>query len=144
MGRFRGVSLSSRPQRDSTEKEPEEPERTKNKERTRPKAGTFRRSSVRNTFWAVSSIGGTFWAVSSVGGTFRAVSRVGGALLAVLRVGGTFWGYLELVVGSTFLAEEAVKPNYGGVFSAVMQYGGGYVLAVGGFSLFGGNTLIWW
>ena len=134
MGRFRGVSLSSRPQRDSTEKEPEEPERTKNKERTRPKAGTFRRSSVRNTFWAVSS----------VGGTFRAVSRVGGALLAVLRVGGTFWGYLELVVGGTFLAEEAVKPNYGGVFSAVMQYGGGYVLAVGGFSLFGGNTLIWW
>ena len=30
MGRCRGVSLSSRPQRDSTEKEPEEPERTKN------------------------------------------------------------------------------------------------------------------
>ena len=35
MGRCRGVSLSSRPQRGSTEKEPEEPERTKNKERTR-------------------------------------------------------------------------------------------------------------
>ena len=35
MGRCRGVSPSSRPRRDSTEKEPEEPERTKNKERTR-------------------------------------------------------------------------------------------------------------
>ena len=49
--------------------------------------------------------------------------------LAVSRVGGTFW------------AEEAVKPKYGGIFSAVMQYGGGSVLAVGGFSFFGGNTL---
>ena len=52
-------------------------------------------------------------------------------------------------VGGTFLA-EAVKPKYGGIFSAVMQYGGN-VLAVGGFSFFGGNTLaiggitkIWW
>ena len=35
MGRCRGVSLTSRPQRGSTKKEPEEPERTKNKERTR-------------------------------------------------------------------------------------------------------------
>ena len=46
-----------------------------------------------------------------------AVSRVGGGVLA-----------------------EAVKPKYGGIFSAVMQYGGN-VLAVGGFSFFGGNTL---
>ena len=42
-------------------------------------------------------------------------------------------------VGGTSLA-EAVKPKYGGIFSAVMQYGG-KVLAVGGFSFFGGNTL---
>ena len=42
-------------------------------------------------------------------------------------------------VGGTFLA-EAVKPKYGIIFSAVMQYGGN-VLAVGGFSFFGGNTL---
>ena len=42
-------------------------------------------------------------------------------------------------VGGTFLA-EAVQPKYGGIFSAVMQYGGS-VLAVGGFSFFGGNTL---
>ena len=35
MGRCRGVSLSARPQKGPTEKEPEEPERTKNNERTR-------------------------------------------------------------------------------------------------------------
>ena len=35
---------------------------------------------------------------------------------------------------------EAVKPKCGGTFSAVMQYGGN-VLAVGGFSFSGGNTL---
>ena len=35
MGRYGGVSLSTQPQRGSTEKEPEEPQRTKNKERTR-------------------------------------------------------------------------------------------------------------
>ena len=35
MGRCRGVSLSSHPQISCTEKEPEEPERTKNKQRTR-------------------------------------------------------------------------------------------------------------
>ena len=39
----------------------------------------------------------------------------------------------------TFLA-EAVKPKYGGIFSAVRQYGGN-VLAVGDFSFFGGNTV---
>ena len=33
---------------------------------------------------------------------------------------------------------EAVKPKYGGIFSAVLQYGGNFV-AVGGFSFFGGN-----
>ena len=42
-------------------------------------------------------------------------------------------------VGGTFLA-EAVKPKHGGIFSAVMQYGGN-VLAVSGFSIFGGNSL---
>ena len=52
-----------------------------------------------------------------------------------------FWRFFLAVsrVGGTFLA-EAVKPKYGGIFSAVMQYGGN-VLAVGGFSFFGGNTL---
>ena len=49
-----------------------------------------------------------------------AVSRVGGGVLA-----------------------EAVKPKYGGIFSAVMQYGGN-VLAVGGFSFFGGNDFGCW
>ena len=33
---------------------------------------------------------------------------------------------------------EAVKPKYGGIFSAVMQYAGIF-LAVGNFSFFGGN-----
>ena len=33
---------------------------------------------------------------------------------------------------------EALKPKYGGIFSAVMQYGGNF-LAVGDFSFFGGN-----
>ena len=51
------------------------------------------------------------------------------------------WRYFLAVsrVGSTFLA-EAVKRKYGGIFSAVMPYGGN-VFAVGGFSFFGGNTL---
>ena len=61
------------------------------------------------------------------------------------------WRYFLAVsrVGGTFLA-EAVKPKYGGILSAVMQYGGN-VLAVGGFSFVGGKTLavggitkIWW
>ena len=56
--------------------------------------------------------------------------------MGVLRVGGSFWRYLELAV--LFLA-EAVKPKYGGIFSAVMQYGGN-VLVAGGFSFFGVNT----
>ena len=34
---------------------------------------------------------------------------------------------------------EAVKPKYGGIFSAVMQYGCNF-LAVSGFSFFGGNV----
>ena len=33
---------------------------------------------------------------------------------------------------------ETVKPKYGGIFSAVVQYGGIF-LAVGGFSFCGGN-----
>ena len=51
------------------------------------------------------------------------------------------WRYFLAVsrVGGTFLA-EAVKPKYGGIFTAVMQYGGN-VLAVGDFSFFTGNTL---
>ena len=48
------------------------------------------------------------------------------------------WHFLAVSsVGGIFLT-EAVKPKCGGVFSAVMQYGGN-VLAVGGFSFFGGN-----
>ena len=34
---------------------------------------------------------------------------------------------------------EAVKPKYGGTFSAVMQHGGNF-LAVNGFSFFGSNV----
>ena len=45
--------------------------------------------------------------------------------MAVSRVEGIF-------------SAKAVKPKYGGIFSAVMQYGGS-VLAVGGFSFSGGN-----
>ena len=49
------------------------------------------------------------------------------------------WRYFLAVSrsGGTFLT-EAVKPKYGGIFSAVLQYGGNFV-AVGGFSFFGGN-----
>ena len=36
-----------------------------------------------------------------------------------------------------FLA-ESVKPEYGGIFSAVVQYGGN-ALVLGGFPFFGGN-----
>ena len=83
-------------------------------------------------FLATSTVGGTFWAVSRVGGTFWAVSRVGGTLLAVFLA--------VFRVGGTFLA-EAVKPKHGGIFSAVMQYGGN-VSALGGFR-FTAVTL-WW
>ena len=41
IGRCRGVSLSSRPQRGSTEKEPEEPGRTKNKNEREKKSRYF-------------------------------------------------------------------------------------------------------
>ena len=41
MGRCGGFSLYKRPRRGSTEKEPEEPERTKNKERTRKRSRQF-------------------------------------------------------------------------------------------------------
>ena len=109
MGRCGGVSLSTRPQRGSTEKEPEEPERTKDKERTRKKMPVplgsiqctrylWAVSSIGCPIWAISRIGGTFWEVSSVGGTFWVVSRVSSTFLAVLRVGGTFWRHLELAV----------------------------------------------
>ena len=59
----------------------------------------------------------------------------------VLSVGGTFWRYFLAVsrIGGTLLA-EAVEPKYGGIFSAIIQYGGN-VLAVGDFSFFGGNTV---
>ena len=71
MSRCGGVFLSTRPQRGSTEKKPEQPERTKNKERTRKeKLLLFGRYSVYAVpFWAVFSIGGTFCAISSVSGT---------------------------------------------------------------------------
>ena len=36
---------------------------------------------------------------------------------------------------------EAVKPKYGGILSAVKQYGGNF-LAVGGFSFFAGNDFV--
>ena len=49
------------------------------------------------------------------------------------------WRYFLVVsrVGGIFFT-EAVKPKYGGIISALMQYGGN-VLAVSGFSFFGGN-----
>ena len=75
MGRYGGVSLSTRPQ-SSTEKEAEEPERTKNKERTQKEKPVL--------FLAVSSVGGTFWAVSIIGGTLSSVSSVLGDTRAYL------------------------------------------------------------
>ena len=107
VGRCGGVSLSTRPQRGSTEKEPEEPERTKSNERTRKeKPALFGR-----------------YPVSAVPfGRYRQ--------LAVL-----FWRYFLAVstVGGTFLA-EAVKPEYGGHVMAVggFSFFGGNTLAVGG------------
>ena len=110
MGRYRGVSLSSCPQKRFYRKGTRRTR--KNKEQrtnTNRETGTFWAvssvrhtssavSSIGGTFWAISSVGGTLWAVSSVGGAFWAVSRNAGTLLAVLRVGGTFWRYLELAV----------------------------------------------
>ena len=65
--------------------------------------------------------------------------QYGGKFLAV--GGFSFFG------GNDF--GESGKPKYGGVFSAVMQYGGNFLavmqyggkfLAVSGFSFFGGNV----
>ena len=69
---------------------------------------------------------GTFWVVSSVRFTVRAVPSV---VIESCR-----YFLTESRVGCSFLA-EAVKPRFGGLLSAVMQYVGN-VLAVGGFSLF--------
>ena len=74
----------------------------------------------------VPSVGGTFWAVSRVDDSFGGIGSRR-YFLTVSRVGGIFFA-------------EALKPKYGGIFSAVMQYGGNLV-AVGGFSFFGGKTL---
>ena len=93
----------------------------------RGSAGTQRSRKIKEQRTNTKRKAGNFWAVSSVCGTFSAASGFGGTFLAVSRVGGTFLA-------------EAVKPKYGGIFSAIMQYGGD-VLAVGGFSFFGGNTL---
>ena len=57
----------------------------------------------------VPSVGGTFWAVSRVDSFGGIGSRR--YFLTVSRVGGIFFA-------------EALKPKYGGIFSAVMQYGG--------------------
>ena len=46
------------------------------------------------------------------------------------------WAVFSFLAVTTLA--EAVKPKYGDIFSAVMQYGGNF-LAVGGFSFFGGN-----
>ena len=114
MVRCRGVSLSSRPLRVSTEKEPEEPERTKNKERARKVHPVL---FGRYPVYAVLS-------------RRYPASGVPFGRYPVLAV--PFGRYRELVVLRvvTFLA-EAVKPKYGGIVSAVMQHGGN-VLAVGG------------
>ena len=72
--------MDSRPRRGSTENEPEEPERTKNKERTRKEkpllcgrypvyAVPFRRYLLGGIQCRRYPFGGTFRAVMSVGGT---------------------------------------------------------------------------
>ena len=52
-------------------------------------------------------------------------------------------GIFQRLAVFSFLAvttlAEAVKPKYGGIFSAVMQYKGHCLAAVGGISVFGGN-----
>ena len=123
-GRCRGVSLSSRPQRGSTEKEPEQPERTKNKERTRKEKpvlfGRYAVYAVPSRRYPVSAVPFRWYPVLTVpfgrypvlAVPFWAVSRVGGTLLAVSYVGGTF-------------VAEALKPKYGGIFSAVNKCFGG-------------------
>ena len=58
----------------------------------------------------VPSVGGTFWAVSRVDDSFGGIGSRR-YFLTVSRVGGIFFA-------------EALKPKYGGIFSAVMQYGG--------------------
>ena len=78
VGRYGGVSMSTRPSRGSTENEPGETERAKNEERTR------KEKPVRSERYPVFAV------------SFDGIERVGGNRLAVSRVGGTFRRYLEL------------------------------------------------
>ena len=55
----------------------------------------------------------------------------------VLPYGGSWAVGGSLVFGGNDFG-GSVEAKYGGIFSAVMQYGGN-ILVVGGFSFFGGN-----
>ena len=88
MGRCRGVSLPSRSQRGSTEKEPEEPERTKNKERTR------KETPVLFGRYAVYAVPFRWYPVSAVPFRRYPVSAVPFGRYPVLEVPfGLFWRY---------------------------------------------------
>ena len=50
-----------------------------------------------------------------------------------------FWRLAVFHFSAVTTSAEAVKPKYGRIFSAVMQYGGIF-LSVNGFSFFGGNV----
>ena len=123
MGRCGGVSLSTHTQRGSTEKELDEPGRTKNKKRTRKERPVhFGRYPV----YAVPLSGIQCWRYL-LGGIESWRSSVGGIdswryILAVSIVGGIFFGGRS-------------KNKVWRVFV------GGNDFAVSGFSVFGGNTL---
>ena len=112
------------------EKEPEEPERTKNKEQrtnTKEKTVLFGRYPV----YAVP-LGGIQYRLSHLGDISYRRYLLGGIQCWRYLLGGIesqqyFFGGIESWryflaasrVGGTFLV-EGVKPNYGGIFSAVM------------------------
>ena len=146
MGRCRGVPLSSRPQRGSTEEEPEESERTKNEHE---KKSRYFFGGIQCTRYLFGGIQYQWYLLGDIqyrgyllGGIQCWWYLLGGIESWRYSLGGIeSWRYFLAVSRGrgTFFA-EAVKPKYGGIFSAVMQYGGN-VLAVGGICLLDGSTL---
>ena len=124
MGRCRGVSLSSPPQRGSTEKEPEEPERTNNKERT-PKEKPVLLGGIQCTRYLFGGIQYRRYLLGDiqcrrylVGGIQCWRCLLGGIEKCRYSFGGVeSWRYFLAVsrVGGIVLA-EAVKPKHGNIF----------------------------
>ena len=129
MGRCRGVSLSSRPQRGSTEKEPEEPERTKNTKNEHENKSRYLLGGIQCTRYLFGGIQYRRYLLGDIQCRRYLLCGIqcwryllGGFENWRYSFGGIeSWRYFWAVsrVGVTFLA-KAVKSKYGGIFSAVL------------------------